>query len=99
MHKMNVLQAMSLVELLDLLNPDYSIARTSHEDIDRRYMIDHVYSLIKDVNTKQEDFEEWETFGIDFDVANLVNVEPVYASTARECLLKFFNDYPEMILQ
>ena len=94
------LKEFSLELLLDLLLPDFNICRTYFEESAKRYMVQHNYNLIAEVNeiNDEPDMLKWETFGFDFELIELACTPVVYGSTAKECLLNFFDKHPTYML-
>ena len=84
--------------LMGFLNPDFNIGRTYFHEPYKRYMISHNYYLIHEVNSNEEDVEEWETFGYEVELIQQAGIKPVFGPTAKRCLINFFTKHPKLIL-
>lgn len=91
-------ERLSVEALLNLLNPDFNIGKTYFKEKSKRFMITHNFHLIQEVNDKEDDVEEWETFGFPIELVAQTEIEPVFGETPRECLLNFFSKHPGLIL-
>lgn len=92
------LRELSLDALVNLLNPDFNIGRTYFKDEDKKYVITHNYNLVHEVNSDENDVDEWETFGYPIELIQQAAIKPVFGSTPKECLLNFFQSHPKLIL-
>ena len=54
---------LSTDKLLNLLNPDYNLGRTVHSEPDKRWVVQHNYFLIAEVNCLEDKVEDFQTFG------------------------------------
>jgi hypothetical protein len=92
------LESLSTDKLMTLLNPDFNIGRTYFKEEGKQFMITHNYHLIYEVNSEEDNVDEWETFGFPVESVTLASIPPVFGPSVRECLLSFFNKYPKLIL-
>ena len=93
-----VLEQLDLDVLMQMLNPDFNIGRTYHEEQDKKWMIVHNYNLIADVNFGIKNLGDWETFGYPIELINQASIPSVYGSTPKACLIEFLVSYPKLIL-
>ena len=92
------LKELSTDVLMTLLNPDFNIGKTYFKEEGKQFMITHNYHLIYEVNSDEDDVDEWETFGFPVESVSLASIPPVFGATVKDCLLSFFNSYPKLIL-
>jgi hypothetical protein len=96
--KREQLEKLSVEALLSLLNPDFNIGKTYFKEVGKKFMITHNYKLIFEINSTEDHVDEWETFGFPTELLNQASIESVFGKTPRECLLKFFELHPGLIL-
>lgn len=93
MEKIKLLE-LNVEQLLDMLHPDFRIGKTFFDDPKKAYWISHVYDLLAEINTDEEE-EDYQTFGYAHEsITQAKKVGVVYGSTAKRCLIEFFEIYP-----
>lgn len=104
------LEAMSLGELIVMLNPDFNIGTTHYptpvsEDGEylknpKRWMIQHDLRIVEQSIDWDDDIDddERETLGHDINAVRQARICPTYGNTPKECLINFFTTHPELIL-
>jgi hypothetical protein len=96
--KKEVFERMSLEMLMDLLNPDYHIGKTFFDQPSKRWMILHDYNLVAEVNSDEDDVNEWETFGYPIELIGQASGKEVHGANPKETLINFFTSYPGLIV-
>lgn len=102
------LEAMSLGQLLNMLNPDFNIGVTHFETTydedgyalpnEKRWVITHNYFLIAEVNCETDEMDKWETFGYPMETLSDIKTGRVFGSNPKDTLIKFFSLYPQFVI-
>lgn len=103
------LEAMSLGELLVLLNPDFNIGTTHFptpvsEDGEylknpKRWMIQHDLRIVAESIDFQDEIDEPETLGHDIEAVRFAaKYPPIFGNTPKECLINFLTINAELTL-
>lgn len=91
-------RSLSTDELLLLLNPDYNLGRTVYVEPSKKWIVQHNYFLIAEVNCLEDKVEDFQTFGYPIESITEATTESIYGNTAKETLINFYIAHPELII-
>ena len=102
------LESMSLDTLILMLNPDYKIGATtfpSRFDADgnmlpsqKRWIVEHNYAIVADLNQPDVDVNKWVTFGLPVESIQDATCKPSYGATPKKALINFYLSNPTLII-